>query len=144
MKTKQKRSKTTNPRKPVRCQYCGAVAVLRPASEIYGDEKRTDMLYVCGHYPACNAYVAVHPGTLEPMGPLANGDLRHLRIQAHRTFDQIWQRRIMSRQSAYRWMADYFGLRIQDAHIGMFNEYRCQKLIEKSQEVLEQCGKAAG
>lgn len=50
MKTKQKRSKTTNPRKPVRCQYCGAVAVLRPASEIYGDEKRTDMLYVCGHY----------------------------------------------------------------------------------------------
>lgn len=101
MKTKQKRSKTTNPRKPVRCQYCGAVAVLRPASEIYGDEKRTDMLYVCGHYPACNAYVAVHPGTLEPMGPLANGDLRHLRIRAHRTFDQIWQRRIMSRQSAY-------------------------------------------
>lgn len=53
------------------------------------------------------------------------------------------QRRIMSRQSAYRWMADYFGLRVQDAHIGMFNEYRCQKLIEKSREVLEQCGKAA-
>lgn len=49
----------------------------------------------------------------------------------------------MSRQSAYRWMADYFGLRVQDAHIGMFNEYRCQKLIEKSREVLEQCGKAA-
>lgn len=139
MKTKQKNAGKATRRRTVRCQYCGSVAELRPASEIYGDERRTDLLYVCSRYPDCNSYVAVKPGTTDPMGPLANGDLRHLRIRAHRTFDQIWQRQIMSRKSAYRWMADYFGIRIQDAHIGMFNEYRCQKLIEKSHEVLEQC-----
>lgn len=117
--------------------------MLRPASEIYGDPSCQDMLYVCSRYPVCDAYVATYPGTKVPMGPLANGDLRHLRIRAHRTFDQIWQRHIMSKRTAYKWMADTFGLRLQDAHIGMFNEYRCRQLIEKSQQVLNQCKRNA-
>lgn len=61
--------------------------ILRPASEIYHDAKSDRKLYVCHNYPACNTYVAAHPNTDKPMGVPANGNLRNLRIQAHRKFD---------------------------------------------------------
>ena len=72
--------------------------ILRPASEIYHDAKSDRKLYVCHNYPACNTYVAAHPNTDKPMGVPANGDLRNLRIQAHRKFDLIWKNGIMTRE----------------------------------------------
>lgn len=75
----------------LRCPICGSVAQIRPASEIYHDPQRTDELYVCKNYPKCNCYVGMRRGTRIPLGTLADGDLRHLRIRAHRKFDQIWQ-----------------------------------------------------
>lgn len=127
----------------VRCPYCGALADLRPAAEIYHDDSRDDLLYVCRNYPRCNAYVRVQPGTKQPMGPLANGDLRHLRIRAHRAFDRVWQCGVMTRDAAYRWMADYFCIPLREAHIGQFSEYRCQQLIQKCENLLWKTGKAS-
>lgn len=49
--------------------------ILRPAAEIYRDCQNDRKLYVCHNYPACNTYVAAHPGTNQPMGVPANGDL---------------------------------------------------------------------
>ena len=49
----------------------------------------------------------------------------------------------MSRNAAYRWMADSFGLTADDAHIGKFGEYRCQQLIEQCDRILAQNQKAA-
>ena len=135
MKKKNKGTKR-RAKQQVRCPYCGAIADLRPASEIYHDESRTDMLYVCRNYPRCKAYVGTYAGTDVPLGPLANGELRHLRIRAHRIFDQIWKQGIMTRDNAYRWLADSFGLRKQDAHIGHMGEYGCRQLIEKCENVL--------
>lgn len=132
MKKKTKRHQTAT----VRCPYCGSLADIRPASEIYHDDSRKDFLYVCRNYPRCNAYVRVQPGTKQPMGPLANGDLRHLRIRAHRAFDQVWRSGVMPRETAYRWMADFFCIPLRDAHIGHFSEYRCQQLIEKCEDLL--------
>ena len=80
-KTRAQRSRS------FRCPHCGAAMILRPASEIYHDAKSDRKLYVCHNYPACNTYVAAHPNTDKPMGVPANGDLRNLRIQAHRKFD---------------------------------------------------------
>ena len=110
--------------------------ILRPAAEIYRDCQNDRKLYVCHNYPACNTYVAAHPGTNQPMGVPANGDLRNLRIQAHRKFDRIWQTGIITRENAYRWFADSFGLILKDAHIGMCSEYRCRELIRLRNEVL--------
>ncbi len=110
--------------------------ILRPAAEIYRDCQNDRKLYVCHNYPACNTYVAVHPGTNQPMGVPADGDLRNLRIQAHRKFDRIWQTGIMTRENAYRWFADSLGLSLKDAHIGMCSEYRCKELIRLCDEVL--------
>ena len=130
-------NKRSNKRsRQIRCPYCGSIAVIRSAADIYHDPKRKDKLYVCSNYPTCGAYVGMHPGTQQPYGPLANGDLRNLRIRAHRLFDQLWQSGVMSRRDAYRWLADYFSLPLSDAHIGMFSEYRCGELIRKCNELL--------
>ena len=131
-----KKTKRHARQKPVRCPYCGSIAVIRPASEIYKDPKRKDELYVCGNYPVCRSYVGLYAGTKTPLGPLANGDLRNMRIKAHRKFDQLWRSGIMSREDAYKWMADFFCLPRNEAHIGMFSEYRCLELINKCESVL--------
>lgn len=135
---KRKHLSKNTPR-AVYCPHCGALAVVRPAAEIYHDANRTDELYVCKNYPACNSYVGMHPGTRIPLGMMANGNLRSLRIKAHRKFDQIWQNGIMTRDDAYLWMADSFGMTLRDAHIAKFGEYRCKELIEKCEQVLAQC-----
>ena len=57
---KRKKEKRTQ---PVRCPYCGAIADLRPASEIYGDESAAGELYVCRNFPSCESYVRACPGT---------------------------------------------------------------------------------
>ncbi len=122
----------------IKCPYCGGTAVLRDTTYVFGPDATPGRLYVCQHFPECNAYVSVHKGTLTPRGTLANGDLRHKRIEAHRTFDQIWLSGILTKQNAYRWMQDKFALSEKQAHIGYFSEYMCDRLIEESNKVLEQ------
>lgn len=79
--------------KQIKCPYCHAHASLRPASLVYGSTPQTrgKFLYVCDRWPACNAYVSAHERTLLPMGTLANGDLRHKRILAHRALKKLQQ-----------------------------------------------------
>lgn len=138
-----KRTKHSMKKNSIRCPYCGALAELRPVSEIYADPSRKDLLYVCRNYPGCRSYVSVQLGTNLPAGPLANGELRNLRIRAHRAFDQLWQQGLMTRSEAYRWMADFFCLPLRDAHIGMFSEYRCTELIKKCSSLLSERRRAA-
>lgn len=120
----------------LRCPICGAVAQIRPASEIYHDPKRKDELYVCKNYPKCNCYVGMRQGTRIPLGTMADGDLRNLRIRAHRKFDQIWQSGVMSRDAAYHWLAAALGIPYSQTHIGQFGTYRCQEVIEKCDYIL--------
>ena len=121
----------------IRCPYCGRTAVLQKASYVYREKALDEYLYVCSGYPACDAYVGVHAGTLRPKGSLANGDLRHKRIEAHRLFDAIWKNGIMSRKDAYRWIQDTFSLSDSQAHIGQFSDYRCDCLMAETRKVLE-------
>lgn len=123
--------------KMIRCPYCGGTAVLRDASYVYGEKSRGGQLYVCSHFPVCNSYVGVHPGTQIPKGTLANRELRQKRIQAHRIFDQIWIQGILSKDNAYRWMADKFCLNDSQAHIGQFSGYMCDQLIAEAMKVLQ-------
>lgn len=122
--------------KPPKCPYCGRAAILRKASDVYGEHTKIQYLYVCSGYPVCNAYVGVHAGTQKPKGTLANSELRNKRILAHKVFDSIWKHDIMSRDNAYRWIRDIFSLSSKQAHIGQFSEYQCDQLIELCQKVL--------
>ena len=121
----------------IRCPYCGSTAVLRDASFVYHEKSKGGRLYVCSHYPACDSYVGVHPGTAIPKGTLADRSLRLKRIRAHRVFDQIWKTGILSKPEAYRWMADKFCLDKNHAHIGSFSDYLCDRLMAESSKVLQ-------
>lgn len=88
----------------ITCPYCHAPAQLRPASSIYGIHTKDSAakLYVCSRYPACDAYVQAHKATGLPMGTLANKELRQKRMQAHRTFNQLWEKGFMRKQGCLR------------------------------------------
>lgn len=123
-------------KKRIICPYCGAAAVLRDGSFVYGNGSLVDKLYVCANYPKCNAYVGVFRDTDIPKGTLADSELRNKRIKAHRYFDAIWKQGIMTRGQAYQWMQHKFSLTKAQAHIGYFSDYMCLELIDACQEVL--------
>lgn len=128
----------------IRCPYCGANAALRPSGVVYGERDITGgYLYVCDRYPKCDAYVAAHRRTMQPMGTLANGDLRHKRIEAHKVFDRMWKSGLMTKWQAYQWMQAKFGLNANQAHIAKFSEYMCGRLIAECMKVYENLGMVA-
>ena len=128
-KTEKKKQQMT------RCPYCGAPMVIRPAAEIYRDKTTEGSLLVCTNYPRCDTYARLCPGSNRPLGVPANRELRRIRARAHKAFDAVWQQGYMSRTDAYCWMADFMGLRRQDAHIGQFGAYQCEMVIGKCESL---------
>ena len=117
--------------KPIKCPYCHANASLRPASVVYGLNRRSQgkFLYLCDRWPACDAYVSAHDKTHRPMGTLANGDLRHKRILAHRALEQLRQSRHMEKWEVYIWLQAKLGLDERQTHIGQFSEWMCDEVV---------------
>ena len=116
----------------IKCPYCGFRTLLRPASVVYG-KRATDPTapyYVCARYPVCDSYVAAHWRTRLPMGTLADADLRRKRIQAHATFNRLWEEGLMNKRQAYLWLQAKLGLPEQEAHIGRFSAFRCERVIQ--------------
>ena len=115
----------------IKCPYCGSQAFLRPASVVFpeGAAHSDTQFFVCARYPACDAYVSAHAGSLLPMGTLADARLRRERQQAHRALGRLWQSGLMNKKEAYRWLQTHLGLSAEDAHIGRFSEYRCGEII---------------
>ena len=125
-------------RATIHCPYCRAKATLHPASYVYGESAIPgNYLYVCDRYPACDAYVGAHKKSKLPMGSLANGDLRHKRIEAHKAFNWLWKSGLMTRNQAYIWMQAKLGLNKQQAHIAKFSDYMCEQLISICSEAKE-------
>ncbi len=71
------------------------------------------------------------------MGTLANGDLRNKRIQAHKAFDWMWKSGLMTKWQAYKWMQGKLDLSNEQAHIAMFSEYMCDRLIAECNKAYE-------
>ncbi len=117
-------------RATIRCPYCGAQAKLHPGSFVYGPSaKPGSLLYVCDRYPACDAYVGAHQNSKLPMGTLANGDLRHKRIEAHRSLNWLWRSGLMTKGQAYKWLQAKLGLSKEQTHIAKFSDYLCDQVI---------------
>lgn len=72
------------------CPYCRQPAKLVTGAAMY--PHRPDLIhkwfYRC--FP-CDAHVGCHPGTRNPLGRLANFELRTAKIAAHAAFDPIWR-----------------------------------------------------
>lgn len=118
---------------PTICRHCGGAVRLVSASKVYGPAAAARLgidrqsFYQCQN---CNARVGCHPGSMRPLGNLANEALRMKRMETHHVFDSFWKERGMSRTQAYKWMAKKMRLSEELAHIGGFEMDRCQKLIK--------------
>ena len=136
---KNKSKKQIIPKPPV-CPYCGQTAVLKRVKDLFGEDTKwipDEFIYVCKGYPACDSYVSTKRGTKIPKGIMADGDLRALRIHAHKVFDRIWLSGFMDQSAAYRWMQARFCLSEKDAHIAKMSNYMCEQLITACNEFLE-------
>lgn len=120
----------------MRCPYCGSPVVLRSADGIYKDNSRGEMLYVCSHYPECDVYVRADPKTKEPMGTLANPQLRALRTATHRQFDKLFKQGYMTRKEAYMWLSHVIDAPQKETHIGKLSEYYCNVVMRESAKFL--------
>ena len=119
----------------IHCPNCGAKATLHPASYVYDNNRSAgSYLDVCDRYPICNSYVAAHRSTLLPMGSLADAELRHKRIQAHRAFDRLWRSGLMTKKEAYQWIQAEFGLHEDQAHIAQLGTNMCDRRIHACEQ----------
>lgn len=116
--------------------HCGSPAMLRPANEVCKSAKEGAMAYMCARYPVCDSYVMAHPGNLEPMGSLAGPELRKLRREAHVNFNRLYTSGLMSKRTAYQWLAYITQSPMSHAHIGYMGDYYCKVIIEESRKLL--------
>lgn len=118
----------------VNCPYCGKTAYLVGGKKIY--PHRPDLFgksfYEC---EPCEAFVGCHTGTINPLGRLANLELRKKKMAAHAVFDPIWRTGKMTRGDAYKVLAEKLGIEQKDCHIGMFDVDMCNKVIEVVKEL---------
>ena len=123
------------------CPYCEGVAVFNETSDIiYG--KDFGPVYTCENYPLCDSYVGCHPGTTEPLGRLADQELRFWKKEAHKYFDPIWKEKKINkiypiyisdttnRKKTYIWLSNQLGLKLEYTHIGMFDVDTCKRVVE--------------
>ena len=124
------------------CAYCGNPAKLVSGDIIY--PHRPDLHdKKMWHCAPCKAWVGCHPGTTEPMGRLANAELRAAKMEAHSAFDPIWQERWKTKSAAdptykkhharggrYKALALAMGIPKQDCHIGMFDVAQCRRVVD--------------
>jgi len=113
----------------VQCTYCGEDARLISGAELY--PHRPDLCFRSfWRCETCDAHVGCHPGGNEPLGVLANSELRKARSIAHSVFDPLWRNGKMKRRDAYYWLSRQLGIRWRDCHIGMFDQAQCERVVE--------------
>jgi hypothetical protein len=65
-----------------------------------------------------------------PTSTPADGPTRNMRSRAHLAFDPLWKYGSMSRSEAYKKLADYMDLDLDECHIGMFRFEQCWKVLD--------------
>lgn len=111
------------------CPYCEKDAVLTDSKEIY--KRSYGLIWICR---PCKAWVGVHSGSPDhqPLGRLADAELRRWKMRAHESFDVLWKSKEMKRRKAYKWLAGKLRLPAAQCHIGLFDVDMCKKVVEVS------------
>jgi len=104
------------------------------SSSIVYNGRDFGLIYLCDNYPNCDGYVGVHKGTNQPLGRLANAELREWKKKAHAAFNPLYESGQMSRKQAYKLMQSLMNMDEKEAHIGKFDVEQCKTLIEKLAE----------
>jgi hypothetical protein len=113
----------------LRCNYCGKPAQLHGGKDVYPHRKdlAERKFWVC--WP-CNAWVGCHAGGDEhqPLGELADEELRAARMSAHAAFDPLWKDGEMSRDAAYEWLSNATRIPGIRCHVGMMDVEECRRV----------------
>jgi hypothetical protein len=115
------------------CEYCNKKAKMVTGEKIH--PHRPD-LYTLNFWRCdpCDASVGCAPGTITPLGRMANAELKKEKQLAHQAFDTIWKSGKIRRTQAYNLLSKKLGISVHDCHIGMFDKTMCQKVVELSKE----------
>ncbi|WQZ00306.1 hypothetical protein Shy_CDS0029 [Escherichia phage Shy] len=114
---------------PAHCDNCGSVNIEQTQNDriygrLFGDWPE---IYYCHD---CKAAVGCHPGTIIPLGRMADRATRQLRQKVHDAFDPIWKSKLMSRSHAYDWLAGELGIASDDCHISWLSKDQLQRAVE--------------
>lgn len=111
------------------CSYCFREAKLVTGNVIY--PHRRDLhhrkFWLCPG--SCHAWVGCHPGTDNPLGRLANAELRAAKQSVHAIFDPLWKSGAMKRKDAYAWLAGRLGIHPGRCHVGEFTLEQCSAAV---------------
>ena len=122
------------------CKYCGGRVRCLRGSEYY--VRRPDLhhtrRWVCED---CGASVGCKKGTTQPLGSLADEQLRRMRLYAHKCFDPLWKDKTCTRDCAYRWLSRKMDTSKDDTHIALYDVTQCAKVIAFSLVALKRAGK---
>lgn len=116
--------------------YCNDPATMVKGDRIYLG--RPDLAHLNFWLCApCSAWVGCHranPGHgrdgTEPLGRLANADLRAAKQRAHAAFDPYWKNGGLARADAYAWLAASLGIPKDACHIGLFDLEMCRRVVQ--------------
>ena len=107
------------------CPYCNEEAVWCENKEVYGKNYgRSYVIYLCKQ---CDARVGCHNNTKEPLGTMANKELREWRMKVHTFIDLLWKSNKMKRQTVYRRLNEFFK---KEIHVGSSDIELCKQIIE--------------
>lgn len=104
------------------------------------DVKHDRAKKVLNHFPQCDSYVSTIKGSTKPAGTLADAQLRHERIEAHRVIKKVVESG-MDQHSVYRYLEDRMGLQRDQLHIASSGIYYCRLVQQILKSLLERrCG----
>lgn len=108
------------------CPYCQKEALWVPNEEVYNG-KRYGKSYMCYYCKPCNAYVGCHNNTKQPLGIMANKELRNWRIKVHAKIDPLWKNEDYDRRHLYKIISERLG---KTYHTGESDIETCKKILE--------------
>lgn len=107
------------------CPDCGAPMILRKTMKFPQRNGQPGLFYGCQRFPKCKATHGAHPDG-RPLGIPGNAETKAARHRAHAAFDDIWEKRLLSRGAAYRWLSKKLGY---EAHMGEMDVEQCERVI---------------
>ena len=115
-----------------KCDYCGHPAELKWSTDVYGPAHDYGWVWYCH---SCQAWVGCHKHTTEPLGRLANRELRQWKKAAHAAFDPAWKGLEVrgvpnARGVCYRALAELMCMNPKDCHIGMLTPEKCRFVVD--------------
>jgi hypothetical protein len=112
---------------PLFCDNCCSENIkLIPAPKYHG--KHETQLYACKD---CGSSVGCHPGTIIPLGRMADKETRQLRAELHLTFDKLWKMNFFTRSKAYNWLARVLNIQNDCCHVSWLNKHQLEIAIDE-------------